>query len=92
MPTYSTTLDSEIERLLEMSSIAPLLKSIAKASLPSMTYEKKAAMLESLQKEHKKLLDLEKKEEKIIQKYKAIMEKLSAKTPPDMTKTAQPSE
>jgi hypothetical protein len=73
-----------------MSSIAPLLKSIAKASLPSMTYEKKEAMLQSLQKEHSRLLDLEKKEEQIISKYKAIMEKLSAKQPPDMN-TSEPS-
>jgi hypothetical protein len=73
-----------------MSSIAPLLKAIAKASLPSMTYEKKAVMLESLQKEHKNILALEKKEEQIISKYKAIMEKLSAKHTTEMDK-GQPS-
>jgi len=77
LETNSENLNLEIERLLEMSSISPLLKAIVKASLPSMPLENKLAVLRSLQNEQRKLLLLKKKEEKIIEKYRGMMEKLS---------------
>jgi len=70
-------LNYEIERLLETSSIAPLLKAIVKASLPTMSLEGKLSVLESLKKEHQKLIILKARQEKIIEKYRGIMEGLS---------------
>ena len=78
METYNSNIDSEIERMLETSSVSPLLKAIVKASLYTMPYDSKLAILRSLQKEQRKLLLLKKKEEKIIEKYRGMMEKLSS--------------
>lgn len=77
METYNEYIDQEIERMLETSSISPLLKAIVKAALYTMPYENKLSILKSLQKEQRKLLLLKKKEEKIIEKYRGMMEKLS---------------
>jgi hypothetical protein len=77
LETNNQILDDEIERLLETSSIAPLLKSILRASLYTMPHANKLAVLESLRKESKKLLILKAKQEKIIEKYRGIMGKLS---------------
>jgi hypothetical protein len=81
METYNENIDLEIERMLETSSVSPLLKAIVKASLYTMPYANKLAILKSLQKEQRKLLILRKKEEKIIEKYRGLMEKLSKQQP-----------
>lgn len=81
METYNDNIDLEIERMLETSSVSPLLKAIVKASLYNMPYANKMAILRSLQKEQRKLLILKKKEEKIIEKYRGMMEKLSKQQP-----------
>jgi len=81
METYNENIDLEIERMLETSSVSPLLKAIVKESLYTMPYANKLAILKSLQKEQRKLLILRKKEEKIIEKYRGLMEKLSKQQP-----------
>ncbi|MFA6917792.1 MAG: hypothetical protein WC285_03070 [Candidatus Gracilibacteria bacterium] len=77
METYNEHIDQEIARMLETSSISPLLKAIVKASLHSMPYENKLSVLRSLQNEQRKLLILKKKEEKVVEKYRGMMENLS---------------
>lgn len=78
METYNDhNIDYTIERLLETSSVSPLLKAIVMASLSSMPYENKLAIIKSLQKEQRKLFLLKKKEEKVIEKYRGMMAKLS---------------
>ncbi len=70
-------IEKQILKLLKKSSIPGLLKNIVITSWPSLGFEQKKRMLNSLLKEQKKMLSLKKKEQKLIKKYSSVLEKIT---------------